>query len=374
MARANRSPGQPLVVPEPPPAIFDPENNGHGGEVDDETDLEDEFGELTALTDESYREAQWIVWRRRPPGSSAPRGQVAATYLAKFIGPLDLEAIREKVGGGSFRICGYLKGRKFVERPVDFEGPLKVYPNEPQPVSAPVVQSPAGADQLAAVLTRVMDRLEHVERIVTHPPAPPAAPMTMADVIAAAKMLRPEPAAAPAEAAIGNMVQLLQQGIELGAQREPREGTDWAAIIEKALPLLEKTVTAALSRRPGQPVRRATPAATPPASGSHAEVVATEPAAPTPEGESPRMTVVIEALARAIAAMGTETEIDPAGFAETVETVLEPAEAAMLRLGTVDQLMAELEAVADRFPVFRAPQARVFVDAVLKELREPTTE
>ena len=82
------------------------------------------------------------------------------------------------------------------------------------------------------------------------------------------------------------------------------------------------------------------PFALPPRSGSVAEVVETVPAPavePEPE-ESPRMAAVVDALARAVDAMGTDDDREPADFAATVETILNPVELSMLRLATTDGL------------------------------------
>jgi hypothetical protein len=374
---ARRSPRQPdpdpentpLVVPQPPP----PDNLPLGMNDDPEEGGPDDFGDLFALSDESYRDVLWYVWRRRSPGEiiTTKTNPNAPIYVAKVIGPIDLDELAKQIGGGSFRLCGYRNGRKFIERPLEIEGPRKSQASErpAAPAAAPIVP---GADT-SALVAAIERGFAQLEQRVQPPQAPAAQPFAIKDVIEMAKMLKPDPTpqSSPDANVISSMIGMLKQGIELGATREGSGGTDWAAVIEKAMPLAEKLVSGLAMRRgvpprrpPGQPV----PA-------SHAEVVQGPPTEPEAEPkESVRMAAVVDSLARAIESMGTENEIEPADFAATVETVLLPAELSMLRLSTTDGLMAELGTVADSFPILAKPQARAFVEAVLTELKAPPAE
>ena len=339
----------------------------------------DDFGDLFALSDEAYRDALWYVWRRRVPGAPVERGTSSTPqYVTKLVGPIDLDSIAKQIGGGSFRLCGYRNGRKFIERPLEIDGPRKSHePEKPAPASAPTAAAGLSAQDVAAIVSAAIERVfARIEQKLTPPPAPAA--MGIKDVIEVAKMMRPESAQASPDAnVVQSMIGMLKQGIELGATREPGGGTDWAAVIEKAMPLADRFISAIAQRR-GVPQRRPAPQGQP-VPPSRAEVIPDQPtpAAPVePVGdeadESVRMAAVVEALARAIDAMGTEGEIEPADFAATAETILLPAELSMLRMTTTDGLMSELSGVSDRFPVFSKPQARAFVDAVLSELRSPT--
>src|SRR5882724_5011020 len=360
MAPRNRAPATEsapkLVVPEPPPPDELPAGLSDPGGDDDENGVED-LGDLLALSDEAYRDAVWYVWRRRTPGESVDRrsNPNAPIYVAKVVGAIDLDDLAKQIGGGSFRLCGFRNGRKFVERPFEVDGPRKVHSVDPKPAQG--AAAPASQD-LAAVLASTLERaLDRIEQKLAAAPAPAVNgnALTIKDAIELAKMMRGEPQGSPDAALVQSYVGILKDGIALGASREAPTGTDWASVVEKSMPLLEKMIGGLLSRRPGVPVRRPAPAPARPG-GSHAEVVhepaPATPAAVEPEepGESVRMAAVVDSLARAVDAMGTDDEIEPADFAVTVETILQPAELSMLRLTTTDGLMSELGSVVERFP------------------------
>jgi hypothetical protein len=363
----------PIIV-EPPPG----QDNGLPPGLDEPDDAgADDFGDFLALADESFRDATWFIWRRAVPGEPVvPGSKGTPKYVCKLVGPIDLDTIAQRVGGGSFRICGY-RGtpfRKFIERPFEVDGPRKVHDTERAPAPAPPTNGSAPADMAAAVTAAIAAGFARLEQKLQPPPA--AAPaMSFKDLIEAAKLMRPDPVQQenPNENTINAMMGLIKQGIELGATREPGAGTDWVAVIDKAMPIADKLVSA-LGQRRGVPPRR--PPQGQPVPPSRAEVIETPPPAPepepAPEGVNVRMAAVVDSLARSIEAMGTEREVEPADFAATAETVLLPAELSMLRLATTDSLMAELLQTVDQFPVFKTPQARVFVDAVLSDLRGPT--
>lgn len=364
-----------LVVPSAPPADDAPAGLERPQGDDQPGNGPDDLGDLFALADESYRDAVWYVWRRRLPGDAVDKrsNPNAPIYVAKVVGPVDIDDLAKMTGGGSFRLCGYRGGEKFIERPFEVDGPRKVYPADVKAeptAAAPVAAVPDQSQAIAAVIERMFDKLE--QKLSTSQQSNGSGnALTVKDAIELAKMMRGEPQASPDAAVVQTYVGILKDGIALGAQREAAGGTDWAAVLEKGTPLLEKLVTGILTRRQAPPMRRA-PGAQPARSASHAEVVqepaATAPVDP-PAGESPRMTAVVEGLARAVDEMGTENEIEPADYAATVEHILNPAECSMLRITTTDTLMGELASVADRFPSLATPQARAFVDAVLTALR-----
>lgn len=362
-------------------------------QYDDPTGAEDALGDFQTLTEETGRDSYWIVWRRRTPGAVDKNTNPSTpTYVCKILGALDLDELKRTVGGGSFRVCGYTaNGRKFGERSVTFEGPRKLVADDSPPVIpaatvSPVVtvQSAAPASDLVVLLQRMDARLDRLERTpLAAPVAPPV--MSFSDVIEAAKAMKGE-RSDPDANVVSSMVGILQQGIELGKSAvksggEPA-GTDWAVVVEKVAPSLERLLGAMLARRPMPAQMRrpmpANPAAvqsdkTPSPSGSVAEVIPDDQAG-DPEPGNVRMAAVVDALARAIDGMGTPEEIEPADFAVTVETILSPLELSTLRIGTTDQLMGELSGLVDRFPALGKAQARPYVDAVLSALRDPGSD
>lgn len=371
---ANGTEPAKIVVPEPPPPDDLPVGLDNRGDDEHERGVADDLGDLFALSDESYRDVVWYVWRRRIAGEVVDRrsNPNAPIYVAKVVGPIDLDDLAKLIGGGSFRLCGFRAGRKIIERPIEVDGPKKSHAIDLAAGPAPAAATPPAdvAQVVAAAVERVLERIE--QRMSANTPPNNNGGMTFKDAIEMAKLMRGEPQGSPDAALVQSYVGILKEGIALGTQRENPTGTDWGAVVEKSLPLLEKMIGGILTRRP-VPVRRAAPPAPGQRPPSHAEVVQDQPQPPADEsvGESVRMSAVVDSLARAVEAMGTENEIEPADFAVTVETILDPGELSMLRLTTTDGLMAELARVSERFPSLVTPQARVFVDAVLTALRTP---
>ena len=76
------------------------------------------------------------------------------------------------------------------------------------------------------------------------------------------------------------------------------------------------------------------------------------------------MMTAIEALARSI-----ERRDDPADFTASLETILNPIELGWVRSKSADELLAEFGPFRAAYPALATPEARMFVDAVLSELR-----
>ena len=81
-----------------------------------------------------------------------------------------------------------------------------------------------------------------------------------------------------------------------------------------------------------------------------------------------RWPAAIEALANAIA--GDE---DPIEFAITLEHILNKQEFGMLRQATVDLVMGEVGVWVDSFPILKTDQARTFLEALLAEIKNPSS-
>lgn len=375
MTRNSRSTRQRIVAPagDPPPAADHDEDDDDAGDTPPSAPQDfGDIGDVAQLADPTYTDWTWWVYRvkTREEQRSAPRSK-SKVVVTKLTGPLDVIEIQKQYGGGVYEFWGFHGGALRIRQTHELDGPRKVW-DQPSSVTPSVTLQDAAAapSRTDALLERLLEKL-------SNPPAPAPAPQSLTDqltaVVQVAKMLQP-PAPASTDQQLSGMLELFRQGVEMGTKREPGEGgTDWAAIIDKGAPVVEKLVGAMLAGRPRRPApppaqRRSQPP-------SSAEVIADPPPPePTEDQSSPGMAAVVAALARAVDAIGTEDEIPPDDFAATVATVLEPRELSLLCMGSTDQLMAELEAVAHRFPVF-APgsnqAARTFVEAVLGVLRSP---
>src|SRR5258706_4700308 len=163
-----------LVVPQPPPP-GDEIPTGLGDDADSDSDaLSDELGDISALSGESYRDSVWYVYRRRNPGEVVDKrsNPNAPVYVAKMVGPFDLEELANTVGGGSFRVVGMRAGRKFVGLPVEIDRPRKTFENE-RPSAPPSVSVPATADPTIIAVLSVLERIEQTLAAPAPAPAPP---------------------------------------------------------------------------------------------------------------------------------------------------------------------------------------------------------
>lgn len=334
---------------------------GEPDEADDEPalpDASDELGDILALSDESYREATWYVYRRRDHGA-APRGRSvtnAPVYVAKLVGPLEIEEVRNLVGGGMFKICGYRKrnGRnvKFIERNVEIEGPRKVWddvPVRPAPnpnATATAAATPGVPRELVEILSRIEQRLANTQQ------TPAVNGFSVKDMLELLRQLQPAPALPADVTMMKEMVGMAKDFMQLGAERQP-DGEGWVSVVDKLTPLAERLLSNV--RRPTVPMPPP-PAPQPQHGASSAQV----------ENVSPRMTAVVESLARAI-----DEGLDPSDFAGTVETILNDDECASLKLATAEHVIGELRTLSSRFPIFNTEQAATYVGELLEHLKNP---
>jgi len=349
---------------DPPPRIEIPDTEPLPP-IEDLVEDDPDYGDLLALSDAEYSDATWYVWRQQIPGDPMPRRPYgnAPTYLAMLTGPLNLEAIRQQVGGGFFRVQGWRKKHCFKRFTINFEGPRKEFAVDAvrDPLVTSSVTSPGDPSVQAAIL-RQLDSIERRlnERTAAVTPAAPAKdPVELAIMLA--KVIRSGEGVqgSPDKVVVDAMLGMLKEGISLGQGREPDQaprGTDWAAVIEKAMPLVDRVVTAMSARAMQMRYERA----------RSAEVVDETQSQPL-DAAGIRMTAVIDALARAVA-----DEIPPEDFADSMIHMLEPQELAMLKITTADQAMADLAGVIKRYPILSTPLAREYIAQVLAELNRPS--
>lgn len=342
-------------------------------------ELEDaEAGDLYDLADPQYSEWKWWVYRiKSRPEMAADPGGAQRVVVTKVMGPLDVIAVQEQYGGGVFEFWGFVGAPQRLRRKIRLElhgdrkslyGSPVVTTTTPAPAPAATPVAPSSASDAR------MDRLEKMlERVLERPVAAAPRGMTGDDVLRIMQVMRDAtPAPAPASTGMHELVEVFKMGAEIRESVEPKERGTLEIILEKLVPTLERVGTVLASRAGATPVRRApapppggpTPGAVP----SSAEVV-TEPEPTAEEHESiARMVTLVGSLARAIAE-GRE----PADFCDTVEDILTPAELLLLAdpSTTTPTLLASMNALTQERhkAVLSTDAARVFVDAVLLELR-----
>lgn len=352
------------------PPAFEPNDEDESPEI---VDPDRETGDIDALSDASFRDWTWQVYRLRTPDEmrAGPKA-TPRLWICKLVGPVDLTSFQRDYGGGSFQFYGYFNGHLRKRVSIDLDGPPKTRPAEPTlappPVAGPAVGA-APASQDPALVQLLQKQLEYLQRLdarLSQQLTPASQAFSIKDVLSIVELVRG--GASPDSGVVKEMVGLIQEGIKLGQSRGEGGGENnvLGTVLEKLVPLGERIVERMGTRRPGPPRPPGAPA-------SGAAVVEPTPAAPAPsrdDAEAARHVALVDALARAVA-----DRLDPVDFAATVENLLTPQEVALLRLTTTDALMADLEQQAtNRYPILATPDARAFVDAVLNELRTPPSD
>jgi hypothetical protein len=335
---------------------------------------EPEMGDVGELADSRYTEYSWIIYRMRTPEeinrmpAAGPRSMVT-----RRIGPIDITEIQREFGGGIYEFWAFLdlgdgNGKKLrFKRTFAVESPRKDPLAGVIHLPAPAV-APAADPQLAALLGAINRTLERLDARASNPaPAAAVQAFPFKELVELTKMLNDRATPALAGASVTEMMALVQQGIELGKSTQPgTEPNTVAIVLEKLAPSLERLAATLLTRRAPPPVRR-------PLGGpvtSTAQVVSEPEPPPPPSDDETRMTAAIDALARAV------IEQTPAeDFAFVLEHSLSREQVAMLRLGSTEQIMGQLEAggALAKYPILATEAAAPYLDSVLTELRTPAT-
>jgi hypothetical protein len=349
---------------EPAPAPF-PTHSEPPNEPPDELDDIGEVGDIVELSDTRYREWVWWVYRMRSQAElqKEPRAR-QRVVVTKVVGPLDVLDIQTRFGGGVYEFRGFLGGQLQLRRVFEIEGRQGV-PAPPPPAPPPPAPHPA-LGELTAALTQLREQFARIEAKVA---APTQQGFTISDTLKLIAELRAASGGGgeSSKALVKEMFDAVKMGMELRGEVQGGERSTAELLIEKLAPSVERIATAVLTRRqpPPPPPRRTAPA-------SQAEVVETTPApqaapaATEPGGENFRIMAAVDAFARAIA-----NEDEPGDFADSLDHILNPAEMAWLAGKSTDELLAELAPVTVRYEVFGTEPARVFIEAVLTELRTP---
>lgn len=367
MPRARRTAAQP---PDPP--------DDELPEDDDVAEVLSDPGDLAALADASYSEWKWHVFRvRSPEDMAASRSRQQTVWVLTLTGPLDVSQLRETVGGGVFRVWGYLGGSLRLKRTFELEGPPRIYappappPAPAAPVAAATVTAPNGIDPV--LMTLLQNQQKTLDAIAARLAVPVAAPgLSFRDALAMAEMMGRGSGGGGVE--MKDLVALFQQGIEIGGNAVGgNEKSTLEVILEKGLPALERVAAGMASRartRPGapSPARKREPSSAAVVEDPPAAAVTSPPDDLTPEARQAalRWGGAVDALARAI-----EAGADPSDFADTLDHLLLPDEIELMLVGGTTSVMEQIRVAGDRFPVLLTPDAERFVGAVLQDLAEP---
>jgi hypothetical protein len=342
---------------------------------------QEKLGDVALLSGPEFQDWEWHIKRLRTRDeiNADPNGGVRE-IMERRVGPLDLFELQERLGGGTFELWGFYdngngQGKRLRRKPiVTFAGPRKRF-------DVPLVVTPAPTTAsgdntaLARFLERMEYRLDRLERTAAPAAPAPTSIKELAETLVLLNGLQAKPLAPPPNPdreVVNGLMQMVKTGIEIGQGRDPvpageGNGTDWGKVIETAAPIVDRILSRYTPvqrpplRKPGAPPP---PAPTPPASSA---AIVDEPEREVAAVVNHRWPTAIESLANAIA----DGE-DPIDFTITLERILNKQEFAMLRAASVDQVMGELAGVLDTYPILKTEPARVFLDALLSEIRNPS--
>ncbi len=373
------------------------------------------IGDLADLDSPTFSDYEWNIYRLRTAEDMAKSGtRSPRVWIAKRVGPVNLNEIQADYGGGWFEFWGKLNGvtRKKFRREIEGEPKLSriatTSPNGNPSSLAPQrdASGSASADELVrrAVLRerrrherqaerkerdderrRADERFNRLEQLIAQSaaarPTSEPKPERLKDLAETMLMLRQ---LAPEGAAGMSPLELLKaardwmnQGIVLGEKREPGTvdgGDGWNAervtAVAQALAQILARFTPPPRRDPSAGAQPAAEAAKP--TDSHAEVVPNPPAASDPMH---RWKGAVETVARnMVRGRG------PDDTAATVEDLLNEEELGHLRGAQIDgvwrpsgtEVLAWLYGQGlGKFPQLESPGGLVYLDSVLAELRRP---
>jgi hypothetical protein len=307
----------------------DERRNFGGEEIAPNTNDDDVIGDVAELDDPTYADAKWNVYRLNDDGQAPPGSRVGA-FVCRLVGPIELDKLRERVGGGVFRLIGSLPSRGRVWTVVTIDGPRRIEPpiaaapntnpylppTQPMPPAYGYPPNGWPVDPMQAM----REELRELRRDVAAKSTVAADPIAMLGaVIQLVKDNAPAAPPAPTEAVIGPILSMLDKGIRLGRGERGEGGGgngELGAIVRESLPVILQSL--------GQLLRPNAPPAPPVQHGervrresSSAEVIepTTKPRA-TPAADDPahmarRLDEIARLLAEAIdAGTPADTLID----------------------------------------------------------------
>lgn len=346
------------------------------------TDYEAELGDIEELESDALDEVKWWLYRARMDGTVVKSENPRGAYLVKGVGPLDLDKVREKHGGGWYLLRtknpdgSYRKSVLF-----EIEGPAMVTSS---PASS---SSPGGApgDLMAEMKKQLRDEVETLkleyqarffrERLLAPTPATVTTPTRdplddLSKLVNVVRALMPAPtqpadASKTIEFALG-----LADRLE-GLRRDAAGGSSWADVARDAIKDTLPQLLDVLGNR-GAPAR-------PRAVGASA--AASPASAPNGTASPPPVNRVVLIADMIAGAFSKQTE--PSALADAAEEVLSEDELARIRAGTDDQVLAVLDSNTDRFRELatRTPQEneqalrmRAYVREFLVQLKTPPAD
>lgn len=322
------------------------ESNDDGADsVDDlnDDDSAPELGDAAELDDPRFQGCRWNVYRVL----EGARGFGA--FVTRLTGPLDLQKLKELLGGGAYKIVGTLNRRRFVHD-VTIDGPALSLPNLGAPMSSPAMGVPV-PDSMALLL----EEIRALRAVVAQQPAVDPMRIFLA-ALETARTLVPQQQG-PQVQLVEPLLSMYERGYKQAQREDSGEGQGLGTLLREISPIVQ-TLVEKISPAPA--AVRTTVANRP----------ATSPMPIDPHAANNRVIMLAEMLARAVRRRQPVDEL-----CDVAESTLSDVELASLVNATPDQLLASIPAaVRVQYDVLEdpiQPDTLAYVRAFLEELRRP---
>jgi hypothetical protein len=338
-------------APRAPAAIAGRNGEGRGPDDDDddpEFPIDQELTGLEIFDDEAFSRLTSYFYREPMPGE--PEGQQHG-YCLKLFGQIDPDQVKEKLGGGRYRVL-MKEGQKMVRTArVKIAGPPVIDRPAPPPPPPAATLEPAHVDRV--------DRLERLFERFLERAAAPAAPAAsrleeLQQLASVAASLRPPDTLG----AMPQLFGLVEKSFEAG-RRVSGDGDSAGGLLKEVISGIMSVVEARREAAPARPVGGAPQGAPAPRPAPSSANVVEDP---TPDDPS---ALFLRPLGRGAS---------PGDAAQAIETLLDDAELARL-LDLPEPVVVDL--VGKRVPNADAPtreRVAAFVRATLAELRNPPAD
>lgn len=351
----------------------DPEGTDPDVVVEDEDQEDDPFGDL-AFFSGAEDDVEWGVERYKTADEvrQNPRGR-NRVFVTKVEGKVDLVAFQREFGGGVFRFWGKRgNGEFYGAKKVELAGPRRSY-NEIEAPAQPTHPSSSrnGLTRGERLMLKAIQAQNQIlAQLIARPAEKSSGVGEMVDALAKMDQIRGRDRA-PSDASVAKemfvaMTTALNQGIAIGAEREPSApgeaptGTDWGKVLENGIAVLER-----MSRR-APPPRRPPP---PPAPGETAT-------ASTSNAQVFEPPVIDAAAARWIAALDRLETMVRSGVladeaAEEIAVILTDQDLAEVLPFPNEAVIAQIVQRVSSESILATPDGRAYLALVLDELRKP---
>jgi hypothetical protein len=292
--------------------------------------LEDALGDAVDFDDPRFANAKWKIYRLNDDGTVPPGAPGVGVFLRSWVGPLDMDKVRDAIGGGCFRLVGTMPDRSRPSYIVAIEGP-RIVP--PAAVTTPASPAPGSSSEVAELRAEI----RQLASSLAQPRQTDPLELFRTSLEYARSLLPPPPPPAGAELMQG-MFTMFDRGYRLGRDGgadEDRSSSPIAELAREVLPLVTALSNASRNApAPAPALSTGTPGEL--AARAQAQTPALPASRPTTSDER-RVDMLTEILAKAIARNQDVHEL-----VEVVDGILTDEESANLAHATPEVLLLRI--------------------------------